>query len=155
MAKAADYAYQRYGLSPVFLPIEFPGDVEAAAKVRELMHSPSYECRKRHEAEELLGMLGSMKLVVGMRLHSLIFATTGGAPVVGISYDVKVDSFLRDIGSEACIPLSQLSYELLKGNIDKVIAAGDMGVSAAREKLQQGQQRNIDSVRELLGMEVH
>lgn len=155
VAKAADYAYQRYGLTPVFLPIEFPGDVEAAAKVRELMHSPSYECRKRHEAEELLGMLGSMKLVVGMRLHSLIFATTGGAPVVGISYDVKVDSFLRDIGSESCIPLSQLSYELLKGNIDKVIAAGDMGVSAAREKLQQGQQRNIDSVRELLGMEVH
>jgi polysaccharide pyruvyl transferase WcaK-like protein len=40
--------------------------------------------------------------MVGVRLHSLIFATAAEIPVVGISYDPKVDSFLGSIG-ESCV----------------------------------------------------
>jgi len=154
IAEAADHAYSKYGLLPVFIPIELPRDVEAAAKVTALMKQPYHACKLRHEVEDLLGMLGSMELVVGMRLHSLIFATGGGAPVIGISYDIKVDSFISDIGSDACIPLKELTAEGLTELIDKTVAAGRSSVEAARSRLGAGEQCNINCVKELLGMEV-
>ena len=35
------------------------------------------------------------KLMIGMRLHALIFAATVGTPMIGISYDPKIDSYLK------------------------------------------------------------
>jgi L-malate glycosyltransferase len=89
-------------------------------------------------------------LVVGMRLHSLIFATVGGAPVIGISYDIKVDSFIRDIGSAACLPLNQLSANMLKEQIDLINEAGFRQAPEAAARLRLGEQININSVKELL-----
>lgn len=50
--------------------------------------------------EQMLGVLGKCKLVVGMRLHSLIFAASAGVPFLGISYDPKVEQFIRAAGQE-------------------------------------------------------
>jgi len=150
LAEAADYAYDRYGLTPVFVPIELPRDIEAAERVAALMKAPYFACVGRHKAEELIGMLGSMELVVGMRLHSLIFATVGGAPVMGISYDIKVESFIRDIGSTACIPLPAMTAEKLKVQIDIAAQTGFRQSPEAASRLRLGEQINIDSVRALL-----
>ncbi len=40
--------------------------------------------------------------MIGMRLHALIFAATVNTPMIGISYDPKIDSFL-DIVNQPCI----------------------------------------------------
>lgn len=44
------------------------------------------------------GMIGSARVVVGMRLHALIFAAMGGAMPVAISYDPKIEAFMADLG---------------------------------------------------------
>lgn len=150
VAIAADYAYQTYGVTPVFLPIEIPKDVAAADRVTTHMKSPYYACTRKHDVEDLIGMLGSMEAVIGMRLHSLIFATAGGSPVIGISYDVKVDSFMKDIDSTACIPLSELSAERLCREIDLTMAHGRSIATTAAEKLRQLEKRNIQSAMGLL-----
>lgn len=150
VAKAADYAYETYGVTPVFLPIEIPKDVTAADRVTVHMKSPYYACTKRHNVEELIGMLGSMEVVVGMRLHSLIFATAGGSPVIGISYDVKVDSFMKDIGSTSCIPLMDLSAEKLCREIDFAMNNGRSTAKQAADHLRQMEKQNIQSAMDLL-----
>ena len=38
-----------------------------------------------------------MDVLVGVRLHSLIYAAVMGVPMIGVSYDPKVDSFLASI----------------------------------------------------------
>lgn len=43
-----------------------------------------------------LELIGSLDLVVGMRLHSLIMALSRGVPVVGLSYDPKVEHVMRE-----------------------------------------------------------
>ncbi|MCA9800424.1 MAG: polysaccharide pyruvyl transferase CsaB [Cyanobacteria bacterium HKST-UBA02] len=43
-----------------------------------------------------LEFIGSLDLVVGMRLHSLIMALSRGVPVVGLSYDPKVEHVMRE-----------------------------------------------------------
>lgn len=153
VAAAADYAYERYGVTPVFLPIEIPKDVNAANKVTALMKSPYHACTRKHSVEELIGMLGSMEAVVGMRLHSLIFATAGGSPVIGISYDIKVDSFVKDIDSTACIPLSELTQEKLCNEIDHAMTNGRVQVQRAVEKLRQLEKNNIQAATRLLKSE--
>lgn len=47
------------------------------------------------------GLLGRCKLVVGMRLHSLIFAASEGIPFVPLVYDPKVESFAASV-NQAC-----------------------------------------------------
>ncbi|MBR7113666.1 MAG: polysaccharide pyruvyl transferase CsaB [Firmicutes bacterium] len=142
VAEAAAYAYERYGLEAVFLPMEVPNDISAAEATIAHMRTPYHQCRHRYNVEELISMLGSMEVVVGMRLHSLIFSTAGGAPVIGISYDIKVESFLKDIGSDACIQLAELSAERLKAEIDKVMSDGQRRGEAAAEFLRSNERIN-------------
>ncbi len=151
VASAADYAFNTYGLLPVFLPIEIPKDESAADKVASYMKSPYYACRKKHQVEELIGMLGSMEAVVGMRLHSLVFATAGESPVIGISYDIKVDSFINDIGSSACISLTDLNEEWLCREIDAAVINGRSRAKAALNLLRQAERANIRAAEKLLG----
>jgi len=149
-AAAADYAYDKYGLTPVFIPIELPRDVSAAEKVTAYMKQPHFCGKERYRAEELIALLGSMEAVVGMRLHSLIFATSGGAPVIGVSYDVKVDSFFRDIHSDAAKGLESLSAEWLIHEIDRLAAMDFPRAEEAREILRAGERINTDYARKLL-----
>ena len=41
-AEAADYAKERYGLTPVFMPIETPTDLVPSNKTSQLMHNGSH-----------------------------------------------------------------------------------------------------------------
>lgn len=45
------------------------------------------------DLSELMGHIASARLVLGMRLHSLVLAAAAGVPFVAISYDPKVDAF--------------------------------------------------------------
>ncbi len=151
LAAAADYAYERYGLTPVFLPAEIPKDIAAAEKVLPFVKAPCYAGTRRHSAEELMGMLGSMEVVVAMRLHALVFATMGGAPVVGISYDVKVSSFLSSIGSDSSIDLDELTLERLCAEIDRALGSGRRARAAeAAAGLRRMEGRNGEEAARLL-----
>ena len=153
VARAAEYAFNRYGLTPVFLPIERPKDNAISERLSKMLSVPNYVCHHQHPIGDLIGMLGSMDMVLGMRLHSLIFATAGGAPVVGISYDVKVDSFIKDIGSTACVSLASLSEQLLCQQIDIVIAKGKAAGMDTKERLQRMEHANGEAARRLLAQE--
>ncbi|MCL1974550.1 MAG: polysaccharide pyruvyl transferase family protein, partial [Firmicutes bacterium] len=97
-----------------------------------------------------IGMLGSMEVVVGMRLHALVFSTLGGAPVVGVSYDVKVESFIQEIGSKTSLSLEQAQAEQLCAGIDRAIAFGKSGAQAAASRLRTAEMVNIEAAKKLL-----
>ncbi|MBQ3920700.1 MAG: polysaccharide pyruvyl transferase family protein, partial [Firmicutes bacterium] len=153
VVKAAEYVYERYGLTPVFYPIERPKDTDVGSRIAARCSVPCYVCSKPHSAEISIGMLGSMRLVVGMRLHSLIFATAGGAPVIGLSYDVKVDGFLRDIGCDRCLPVSELTFEALKNEIDRLMSEAQIAATEKRDELRLLESENIKAAEKLLGQE--
>src|SRR5690606_33587188 len=51
--------------------------------------------------EIIKGLLSHCQLVVGMRLHSLIFAAGTGVPAVALVYDPKVRNFMNTLGLSA------------------------------------------------------
>jgi polysaccharide pyruvyl transferase CsaB len=119
---AARLAYERYGLTPVFLSINLREDGEAADLAREGLDCPSYGIYDPLPAKLAIGILSRMTAVVSMRLHGLIFAAGQGVPLVGVSYDPKVKEFMEYIGQDLCVALEQLTPELLCTLTEKAIA---------------------------------
>ena len=66
------------------------------------MKAPCHILDDWAEPELLIGLLSRMDAVVSMRLHGLIFSSLSGAPLVGVSYDPKIQSFLRYLGAGTC-----------------------------------------------------
>ena len=125
IAAAADYVYEKYGLTPVFFPIEPRLDVAAAQRVIHRMTAPQYVITEAYTAAQTIGILSRMNVVISMRLHGLIFAAGQGVPLVGLVYDQKVSSFLSYIGQDLYEPLNSLTAERLKELIDRAVSRGE------------------------------
>lgn len=80
-----------------FLPFHFPGDDEASRFVIDHMDHGADSATVIGECEHPSQMVQEVKacdLLIGMRLHSLIYAASQNIPMMGISYDPKIDQFL-------------------------------------------------------------
>ena len=153
IAAAANYAYEKHGLTPVFVPIEFPSDLMPAERVGALLHCPWYAVRIRQPIETTIGILARMKTVVGIRLHSLMFSAGQGVPVVGMSYDIKVDGFLKYIGSRTCLQLSSVRADELCRLIDECVSGAlDGEVRRTAEMLRDREQENVRGAAKLLNI---
>ena len=120
LAQAADEIVRTYGARVVFLPMQFPEDVRAAESVAARMREPYTVLPGEYTTAELLSLVGNMDLMIAVRLHALIFAGVMGVPLIGISYDPKIDRFLDSIGEQPA------------GRLDTLTAPGLL--AAVREK---------------------
>ena len=126
IAAAADYAWETYGLTPFFVPIEPRLDVPASQQVIRHMKAPHYILRDSYSAGETIGILSRLTVAVSMRLHGLIFSSGQGVPSVGIVYDQKVSSFLDYVGQDLYQDLDDLTEQRLKEMIDRAVSqSGD------------------------------
>ncbi len=151
IVRTAEKCYERYGLTPLFIPVEYPSDLEPADRVAEKLRCPYYKITRRFPLDVTIGILSRMETVVGMRLHSLMFAAGRGVPVVGISYDVKVDSFLKYIASDTCIKLQDVdSHELMRMIENCVSGRLNEKVVETAVMLAERENENIAALRELL-----
>ena len=151
-AAAADYAYEKYGLTPVFLPIERRLDVDAARLAAKHMKAPHHILTHTGSSDHTIGLFARMQAVISMRLHALVFAAGQGVPLVGVVYDQKISSFLSYIGQDLYTDLDKVTVESLCGYIDAVYTRiGDTEfLSGGVERLRQVEQRNQETARRLL-----
>lgn len=65
------------------------------------------------------GLISHCHLIVGMRLHSLIFAANAGIPAVALVYDPKVYNFMRSLDlSEYAVGIQSMTREQLSGTLE-------------------------------------
>lgn len=93
LAEVLDKLAQRYSIRPVFLLFHCPDDMKEAAKVIRHMKEESGVIFRICRPDEMLAVFSQLDFVIGMRLHSLIFAVINSVPAFGLSYDPKVASF--------------------------------------------------------------
>ena len=151
---AAKYAYETYGLTPVFVSVEKGQDLVAHRLAAKDLDIPHYFLDDSGRAGTIIGALSRMEVVVSMRLHALIFAAGQGIPLAGVVYDPKVSAFLKYIGQDLFVDLSALTEERLKEMIDRAVDQNRNPESqaAAVSRLQEMEQRNVAVARELLGI---
>ena len=150
---AARYAWERYGLTPVFAAVE-KGQDPAAARLaaQDLKDVPHYFLDDAGAAGTIIGSLARMELVVSMRLHALIFAAGQGIPLAGVVYDPKVSAFLRYIGQENFSDLAPLTAAGLRAMIDRAAAqTGDKQAQAeAVRRLRELEHGNLEAASRFL-----
>ncbi len=64
-------------------------------------------------ARELLALIAGCDLLIGMRLHALVFAALAGVPLVAISYDPKVEGVMEQLGLAPATSLTRLDRAAL------------------------------------------
>lgn len=84
-----------------FLPFHTPSDNEASRYVMDKLKGSITEhggqvsiCEDAIHPQQMLREVGQCDVLIGMRLHSLIYAAGRRVPLIGISYDPKIDHFL-------------------------------------------------------------
>lgn len=67
-------------------------------------------------------IIGRIKAVVGMRYHSNIFSAKMGTPFVSVSYEQKMQGFMKKAGLlEYCLPISELSSDNLRNKFENMM----------------------------------
>lgn len=119
VARAVDAFAAAEGVEVVFLPMQHPADMELSDQVAGLMKVPARVVTERCDVPTVMALYGAMDVVLGMRLHALIFAALQGVPHLGIIYDPKVASFLKIVGQPEAGHVENLDPEqVLQGLVD-------------------------------------
>ncbi len=122
LAKGLDSIYEKHNLLPVFIPMKYPDDVKFSEKIANLMLSPCHVLKKQYSVNEIVSITSKMEMILGMRLHILIYAMGSAVPTVGIVYDPKVSGFLNYIGQPRILSAKNLDISLLENYADEVIS---------------------------------
>lgn len=153
-AAAADYAWERYGLQPVLLSVNYEQDREITARLRELITAPCAVAEGKIPMGVMVGLIGRMRGVLAMRLHVLVFAAARAVPVAAVSYDPKVASFLEDLGESNVIEDTELrTREQLLRMVDAAACADRETLHRATQRIMEQECRNAETARRLLEAE--
>ena len=110
-----------------FLPFHQPDDIEASQFIADAMgdiskngsHISFY--REEKQPQDMLREVSRCDMILGMRLHSLIYAANQSVPLLGISYDPKINHFLKRLGSEPVGSTEPLDPSVLKDQMLKLL----------------------------------
>lgn len=102
-----------------FFATNYPTDITAAKDIIKLMkfRGKIRLLEKELDIDELLKYLSTKDFVIGTRLHSIILSTITGKRTFGISYQPKVQNFLKNFGKEKSINIDLFHKDL---SIDEI-----------------------------------
>ncbi|RCX19104.1 polysaccharide pyruvyl transferase CsaB [Fontibacillus phaseoli] len=124
-----------------FLPFHFPGDDEASRFVMDRLgnvaeHGSTVSIAAETEHPyEMLREVSRCRLLVGMRLHSLIYAASQEVPLLGVSYDPKIDHFLGRLGSVPVGTAEELDPRIVASQAERLLLESGVWRTAHAPKI--------------------
>ena len=128
VAQLADDIIENYKAKIIFLPFKFDEDLCLSEEVLFLMKNKSQAniLRARLEPEELLLLISQLSLMIGMRLHSILFSSMVNIPFIALNYDPKVKYFVEDLDlTELLLELNDLSLKIFRKKVEYVWGNSD------------------------------
>ncbi|MBC6975367.1 polysaccharide pyruvyl transferase CsaB [Bacillus sp. Xin] len=89
--------FKQEGYDILFVPMHGPFDQSASRDIINLMGTEAHMLPYKMDVHEKIAILSECSLLIGMRLHALILSAVANTPMIGISYDPKIDSFLQQV----------------------------------------------------------
>ncbi len=154
LCTSMEHLLERGDVQIVLIPFHFNEDMAVAGVIEQRLTEKGYGdkiCTLRHKylTEEMLSIIGNMDVLVGVRLHSLIHAAIMGVPMIGISYDPKINSFMKSIGMKAMCMIYDFSSEDFLEEFDKTMREKELIVARVNTKLS-GLVESLDTNEELI-----
>ena len=131
MARLCDYMVSEHGLYPLFVPMQYPADLEISARVIAEMKNKAYVIKRELSVPEMFSVLSEARVLIGMRLHSLIYATTLAIPAMALVYDPKVSAFMESLNQPDWVDVEGFNYENAEKILNQIVTQRE----ERREKL--------------------
>ena len=128
IAKFADYITQTYQYTALFIPMRPVEDSEISKRIMGFMKQPSIFLGERYTSDQLRGVVALSEFVLGMRLHTLIFAAKSGTPVIGLVYDSKIKVMMDALNQHYYRLVEDFRWEDLKSYADKIMANREQAI---------------------------
>lgn len=140
-----------------FLPFHLPSDEVASDYVISRLGGDHGDrvgmVRGIAHPQDMLEQVAACDLLIGMRLHSLIYAASQAVPMVGVSYDPKIDQFLHRLGMKAAASTASFDAEALTAEAIRLLDGRNAWAAdkkAAIEQLKQQAQRPAQQICSML-----
>ena len=150
MAKVLRLCNEKYGLTPLFMPMNYDKDINACELLARASEVPYKIIPHTDDVELDIAIVRQMKIVVAMRLHSLLYAVCGEVPAVGVSYDPKVSGCASYLGVRS-IDMEDVTAENLAEAVDAALA--DNGTDRLKKRLaevRRAEKLNLEAAQSLL-----
>ena len=134
VARLCDHIKREHGMEVLFLLMQKEKDQAPSARVRELMEEKAYTLECSCTPRELMAVLGEARLCLAMRLHTLIFAARMAVPSLGLVYDPKVESYLRELDLPAAGQVEHFDVQEAIRRTDALMADYDGVLARLKEK---------------------
>jgi polysaccharide pyruvyl transferase CsaB len=125
LAKGLNQLHKEHPLYPVFLLFQCAEDMPVTSKVVSLISMNSEVVSRACTPDEMMNLIAHCDLLIGMRLHSLIFAAIDGLPMLGLSYDPKVEAFMKSIGQPYLTTETDIDPKIISEHIKKSLNSRD------------------------------
>ena len=150
LATALDKLVTEIDAEIIFIPMQFPADIDAAKSIAELMKNPAVVLEEEFTTGEILSLVGCTNVLISIRLHALIFAGVMGVPMLGISYDPKIERFLDSIGEKPLGNLDSVTAEKIFTETIKKLDAKNFHDESLLKNLREAALKNARLAIELL-----
>jgi len=126
IAEICDYTIKKYGIVPLFLPMQQSFDSAISNNISEKLKTINGKILTEPlTIEQILGIINNAEFVIGMRLHTLIYSASVGVPVIGLVYDPKVGAFMDDVSQLYKQNVENIDISVVCGYIDEIIQSRD------------------------------
>ena len=153
LAALCDHLRRNYDMEVLFLLMQPDVDRGMTEAVRKEMKETSYVLDVPCTPSEMMAVLGQAKLCLAMRLHTLIFAARMAVPTLGLVYDPKVASFLKELNLYSAGDVERFDAAAAIAEADKLMCAYDGVLTDLRERsaqMEQATRKNDELLLELL-----
>jgi len=80
--------------SVLFIPFYYKNDTKIYDDIHAFVHEHVYFITEKYNTDVFMSLLENLDILMGSRLHSLIFSLVAEVPFIGISYDPKIENFM-------------------------------------------------------------
>ena len=152
LATACDHLVEAYGVRVQIIPFQtgyvakYDDVVVAQSVLSQMRHAAAAEVLVPETPQAALALISHADLVLSARLHGLIFAAIRGVAMVGLDYEVKVGSFLAEVGQGAMnVPLTDLEAGRLPTVLDRAWEQRHVASAAIRDQFCQLRTRSLQN----------
>jgi polysaccharide pyruvyl transferase CsaB len=117
IADVADRVSREFDADIILFPLYYKDDLKLAEEIADKMDRKAIVIRGSYIPAELIGLYGIMDINVCIRFHGLVFSAMTGVPMVAISYDPKIDSFMEYLGINNIIRYNGMNAQMIYNDI--------------------------------------
>ena len=153
VAAFVDSVSKKYGLTPLIIPMQDSIDRGISERIANKAKVSCFVTKKGLSPEVMLGVIGKSEFVLGMRLHTLIYAAKNAVPAIAIDYDPKVTAVMETIEQNFLIDAKCVDVEKMCEFADKIFENREEICSGLEEKSKQYKilaNKNVEMMLELL-----